>query len=139
VSGRHHRLLAHIIEPLLPSEPPLAREVREAVREAVVGFVGAQIAGMPAHFRLPYRVAMVGFNWLAVRQYGRRFVNLDAAKQADYVSVWIHSTLGVKRDFIKLIRSCALLRFYDHPAVLAAMEEWGGGQGAGGGDRLTTG
>jgi hypothetical protein len=79
---------------------------------------------MAGHFRLPYIMVLRAFDWLACRQYAQRFSRLDPAKRKDYLSVWIHSTVGFKRDFIKLIRSCALLRFYDHPEIMASMEEF---------------
>ena len=116
------KLLKSIVIPLLPLEPGLTSEVRTEVEQAVVEFLAAQIQDMPSYLRVPYRIAMIGFDWLAIRQYGRRYVRLDPTKQVDYLSVWIHSTLGVKRDFIKLIRSCALLRFYDHPKVRENMD-----------------
>ncbi|MBU0679634.1 MAG: hypothetical protein KJ626_16145 [Verrucomicrobia bacterium] len=115
-------LLSQIIEPLLPVEPSLAPESRKEVAESVVLFVSQQILGMPAYLRVPYLLFMKIFNWLSLRPYGRLFANLDPVKQKDYVSAWIHSSLGPKKDFIKLIRSCALLRFYDHPKVRDALE-----------------
>ncbi|MFH1029432.1 MAG: hypothetical protein V1791_15645, partial [Pseudomonadota bacterium] len=113
-------LLGQITLPLLPVEPSLSPDIRRSVEQDVVEFVGAQINGMPVYLRWPYKLAIEGFNWMSVRQYGRRYTKLDPVKKKDYVAVWIHSTLSFKRDFIKLIRSCALLRFYDHPLVIKA-------------------
>ncbi len=39
--------------------------------------------------------------------------------------------MSFKRDFIKLIRSCALLQFYDHPEVTRLMEAETGPAGGG--------
>ncbi len=115
-------ILAAIISVLLPKDPYLSAEEKAEVERAVVDFVSAQIAGMATYMRVPYGMAMMGFNWMALRPYGRSFVHLDPVKQRDYLGMWIHSTLGVKRDFIKLIRSCALLCFYDHPVVLKHLD-----------------
>ncbi|MBN2564019.1 MAG: hypothetical protein JXQ75_24155 [Phycisphaerae bacterium] len=120
----NRKILEAIVRPLLPVEPVLQPDVRRQVEDAVVDFVAAQIRDMPSYLRLPYGFAMIGFNWMAVRQYARTYLRLDEVKQRDYIAVWIHSLISVKRDFIKLIRSCALLSYYDHPLVAAALEEW---------------
>jgi hypothetical protein len=117
-------LLTGIIAGLLPAEPPVPPATRSAIEADVAVFVTRQILGMPAHLRVPYRIALWAFQWMALRQYGRPYTRLDAAKQRDYISVWIHSTVGFKRDFIKLIRSCALLRYYDHPRMQTFMDAW---------------
>jgi hypothetical protein len=103
------KLLADIVQTLLPGS------IERRIQDEVVAFVADQIDGMPSYLRYPYRLAMSGFNWLALRPYARTFLKLDPVKQRDYVGMWIHSTIGFKRDFIKLIRSCALLAYYDHP------------------------
>lgn len=118
-------LLNELIAALLPLQPELDPARREQVRGDVVAFVAAQIGGLPVFLRWPYRLAMVGFDYLALRPYGRRFVRLDMVRRRDYLSMWIHSGIGVKRDFIKLIRSCALLAFYDHPLVMERMLKGG--------------
>jgi hypothetical protein len=115
-------ILAGIIRGLLPVEPALAAELRERVERETVAFVASQIRDMPTHLRVPYLWLARGFNWMALRQYARPYTGLDPAKQRDYLSVWIHSTVGFKRDFIKLLRSCSLLFYYDHPEVTRAME-----------------
>ena len=101
---------------------PLAS--RRLVEGDVGSFVEEQVRGMPAHLRLPYRAALWAFQWMALRQYGRPYTLLDPVKQRDYISVWIHSTVGFKRDFIKLMRSCALLQYYDHPEVETHLVAW---------------
>ena len=117
--GRH--TVAAIVECLVPSVPVVAPETRAAVLADVVGFVSAQIAAMPEFLRLPYGVAMIGFEWLPVLRWGRPFVALDAERRAGWLALWSNAGIGPMRNFVKLIRSCALLAYYDHPALAAAL------------------
>ena len=59
-------------------------------------------------------------------RFGRRFVALDAERRAAYVALWSDSPIGAMRNFVKLIRGCALLAYYDHPALLEALEAQAG-------------
>lgn len=117
-------LLIHLVRPLLPPVPDLSPSVSTQVERAVVAFVAAQIAVMPTYLRIPYRLALFAFNWLALLRYGRPYVALDGARQQRYVLAWANSPIGVMRDFVKLIRSCALLCYLDHPLVLEQLETW---------------
>jgi hypothetical protein len=115
-------LLANIVRPLLPNEPQLAPDQRGEAERATLDFVRTQILDMPTYLRLPYQLALWGFNWLALLRYGRLYVRLDLARQQRYVTMWANSPIGLMRDFVKLIRSCALLQYLDHPLVLAQLE-----------------
>ncbi|MEW6735059.1 MAG: hypothetical protein AB1489_27460 [Acidobacteriota bacterium] len=118
----NRELIAKLVSPLLPEQPVLNTEDRYSVETATINFVVAQIAAMPAFLRLPYQIALHSFNWLALLRYGRPYVRLDLTTRQRYVEMWADSPLGVMRDFVKLIRSCALLQYLDHPIALAQLE-----------------
>jgi hypothetical protein len=117
-----HDLLVHVVRPLLPDKPRLNGTRHLTVEQEVIDFLAAEIAAMPGYLRMPYQVALRGYNWLALLRYGRPYVGLDPSTQAQYMRSWSDSPLGSMRDFIKLIRSTVLLQYLDHPLVRAELE-----------------
>lgn len=79
---------------------------------------------MPAFVRVPFSIALIAFQWLAVARYGRRYTRLDRARQRAFTSAWARSPVRAMRDVVKLVRSCALFAYLDHPIVRARL---GGG------------
>jgi hypothetical protein len=116
------RAVSAIVGLLVPSYPELDAPTRTAVGADVTDFVVSQIEAMPAFLRVPYTAALAVFSWLPLLRYGRRFWGLDAAAQAAYLSRWSDGRFGVPRNFIKLIRSCALLAYFDHARVREQLE-----------------
>lgn len=116
------RTVAAVVERLLPAAPQLPAEARRRVAEASTRFVVVEIESIPRFLRLPYLLACVGFEWLAVLRYGRPFSRLSLEAQQSYLSLWSDFPVGPPRDFVKLIRGCALLAYFDHPEVRAALE-----------------
>ncbi len=116
------RLLQQIVRDLLPREPELDGEASREVEKAVVAFVAAQIGSLPAFLRVPYTFALVGFDWLAIARYGRSYAHLDEAQGRRYLRAWDRSPLSLCRDFVKLLRSCTLLAYLDHPVVTRRLE-----------------
>jgi hypothetical protein len=106
---------------LIPCEPRLPDDVRARVLDSVARFVALQVENLPPYLRLPYLVAVTGFQWLPVLRFGRRFLALPSESQRAYLALWSNAPLGPVRDFVRLIRGCALLAYYDHPDVLQAL------------------
>lgn len=115
--------LVRIVECLAPEFPRLDPGVRTAVLDDVAAFVVRQVDALPDFLRYPYRFALVAFEWLPAARWGRRFRRLDESKRRTYLALWSDSPLTITRNFVKLIRSCALLAFYDHPAVQAPLRD----------------
>jgi hypothetical protein len=116
------RLLRQIVRILVPSEPQLDPVASREVEDAVVSFVAAQIESLPPFLRIPYAVALLGFDWLAILRYGRPYVRLEDEQSRRYLRLWDQAPLGLCRDFVKLLRSCALLAYLDHPLVTKELE-----------------
>jgi len=110
-------VVAGIIGVIAPVYPDLEESVRMSVLQDVTRYVASQIQSMPSFLRLPYKLALTVFNWLALVPYRRRFIHLPIAAQTSYLTLWSDGPIGVLRDFVKLIRSCALLAYFDHPLV----------------------
>ncbi|MCC6763044.1 MAG: hypothetical protein IT293_00130 [Deltaproteobacteria bacterium] len=115
------RTVAAIAECLAPDFPRLDAATRAAVLSDVTAFTASQVGALPDFLRYPYRLVLMAFEWLAVPRYGRPFVALDAERRRAWVDLWAESPLGATRNFVKLVRSCALLAFYDHPALQDAL------------------
>ena len=124
------RLLRQIVGILIPSEPELDSEASREVEDAVVSFLAAQIQSLPVYVRIPYRFALVGFEWLAVLRFGRRYARLDDKHRRCYLRAWDQSPVGLCRDFVKLLRSCTLLAYLDHPVVARELDVAAGLQAA---------
>lgn len=122
LSRGQRRTVAAIVDRLLPSAPELAAEARRRVAEASTRFVAVEIESIPRFLRVPYLLAVLGFEWLALLRYGRPFSRLAAERQRAYLALWSDFPIGPPRDFVKLIRGCALLAYFDHPEVRAALE-----------------
>jgi len=106
---------------ITPEVAGLDAGVRARVHEDVVAHVVTQIEQMPSILALPYRLALWAFGLLPVLRYGRTFLGLTPPRQAVYLSSWSNAVIAPARDFIKLIRSCALLAYFDHPQVCEAL------------------
>ena len=107
---------------LYPKEPLLTPEEKAQVEEKVVSYLAGQILAMPVYLKVPYMLALHLFNYLSCFRFGLPFTVIDQEKQGKYVSFWSRSPIGLMRDFIKLIRSCVLLAYLDHPLVLQELE-----------------
>jgi hypothetical protein len=117
------RVLAGIVDTLLPSAPALQPEARTRVAAAATRFVVVEVESIPTFLRLPYLLAIVGFQLVSLLRYGLPFTRLSAEKQRAYVALWTDSPIGVMRDFLKLIRGCSLLAYFDHPEVRFLLEQ----------------
>ena len=117
LSSRRRDVVAEIVRLIVPAYPDLCEAERTRVHSGVTAFVASQIESLPAFLAVPYGVGITAFELLPVFRFSKRFASLeDPAKQA-YLSLWSEGPIGPARDFVKLIRSCALLAYFDHPDV----------------------
>jgi len=119
---RSRTVLGDLVVLIVPAYPHLEAPTRIAVERDVTRYVSSQIQLMPGFLRIPYKLAVAAFNWLALLRYGRTFRHLTADRQEAYLASWGEGPLGPARDFVKLIRSTALLVYFDHPLVLERLE-----------------
>jgi hypothetical protein len=110
-------VVAEIVRLTLPAYPDLDEQARARVHADVTDFVASQIEALPLFLHIPYRLGITAFHLLSLLRYGRRFASLPDAARESYLSFWSDGVMGPTRDFIKLIRSCALLAYFDHPGV----------------------
>lgn len=115
-------LLAAIVRALLPPSPALPAAEQAAVAADVVTTVSMQIAAMPSLLRVPYRGALVAFDLLPLVRFGRPFRALDDARQRAWLAAWDERGIGPTRAVVKLVRSCTLFAWFDHPRVGPALD-----------------
>lgn len=114
--------LLEIVRVVLPSYPELDESSRGAIEHDTTDYVAAQIGSMPGFLRVPFRLALFGFEILPLLRHGRPFRALPPAKRLPYLALWSDAPLAPMRDFVKLIRSTALFVYFDHPLVLGRLE-----------------
>lgn len=110
-----------MVERLLPDWPALAGPSRDRVAREVAAYVATQIAAAPSFLRLPMRLALHAFALLPLLRDGRTFAALRPARQAAYLALWSDAPVLAMRDLVKLVRSTALLAYFDHPEVRRAL------------------
>lgn len=108
---------------LLPDYPHVDAVVRHKLLADVAAYVVSQIEAMPRFLRLPYRVMLALFEVLPVLRFGNRFSALPLHQQASCLTWWAMVPLPPVRDFLKLIRSSALLVYFDHPLLQPYLED----------------
>ena len=121
-SRRQEALLTAVVHSLLPPFPTLPPGERSAVAADVVATVVDQITAMPGFLRVPYRSALVAFDLLPVLRFGRPFRGLDDRRQRAWLESWDERGVGPMRAVVKLVRSCTLFAWFDHPRVGSALD-----------------
>lgn len=121
LSSSRRRVVTEIVRLMTPDYPDLGEPERSRARSAATAFVTSQIEGLPPFMAFPYGIAITAFELLPLLRFGRPFQALDEEAQRAYLSRWNDAKLGPFRDFVKLIRSCALLAYFDHPDVIRGL------------------
>jgi hypothetical protein len=119
------RLLGEIVRSLLPVRPALPAEERAAVEAEVVRAVAAQLASMSTALRLGVRTGLLAFRALPLVRWGRTFPALDETHRRAWIRTWDESGVGPMPALVKLLRSCILFAWFDHPRVAAALAAGG--------------
>jgi len=117
LTSREREVVQAVVAALLPGFPPLDGAARERVVRDVAGFLGSQIGAMPATLRGPYRIALAAFGFLPFFRYGRTFTRLDTDARAAWLQLWEEHGGLPTRSFVRVLRSCTLLAYFDHPLV----------------------
>jgi hypothetical protein len=117
LSSNQRRVVSEIIRLITPLFPGLETHIQASVHADVTDFVASQVEAMPSFLRLPYMLAITTFHLLPIVRYGTHFLGLEQEAKAAYLSFWSNGKIGAMRDFIKLIRSCAVLAYFDHADI----------------------
>lgn len=116
------RMTIEVVRALLPDEPAIAAPDRTLLEQETAEFVTRQLALSPSFVRRSCSLLLWALDWYALVRYGRRFVSLDWATKRRYLESWNSSRFRAMQELLTLIRSCAYLKYLDHPAVLKILE-----------------
>jgi hypothetical protein len=116
------RLLRSIVETLVPEgfRPPDAT-VALQVLDDVTAFVTAQVHMLPRRLHAAFVLGLVAFALWARLRGPRGFAAQPRAVRVALVNAWAFGGWAPGRKLFRLIRSTALLAFYEHALVTAEM------------------
>ncbi len=120
--GREATIVEALVETFVPPFPILEDEARQRVLVDVTRFVAGQILNLPTYLRFPYRIGLFAFDLGAFLFGGKTFRRAAKPAREAYLARWAQSRFDPLQDFVKLVRSCALFAYFDHPAVQAELE-----------------
>jgi len=115
--------LYSVIEAIIPLETiPLNEPERAKCAKTVTGFVQGQLQSLPVLLRAAFAAGMAAFRILVRMRYFSNFKNLSLDKRKKIVAGWAWGKVALARQLFRVVRSTALLAFYEIPAVKAALE-----------------
>jgi uncharacterized protein (TIRG00374 family) len=109
------KLIRAITEALIPA--PAARQPDERERgevEKVARFVQGQVDALPAALRLLLASGLTGFRLLVRFRYLRSFCSLPLARRRRIVASWAYGRWALTRKLFRVLRSTALLGYYEY-------------------------
>jgi len=95
---------------------------RERVASIAADFVQGQLESLPAHVRIVFSLGMLAFRLFVRARYLSNFCRLPLDKRSAIVSDWAYGRVAVVRQLFRVVRSSALLAFYEIPDVRAALD-----------------
>jgi hypothetical protein len=100
-----------------------AKERSEAVTYATQ-FVCSELSALPSSLRILFKIGILGFRSITIASNLCPFENLSSERQAKIINAWSYGPIGLTtRKLFKPLRSLALLAFFEHPAILAALNK----------------
>jgi glycosyltransferase 2 family protein len=108
------RLLRAIVEAVLPEPPP-------AVADDVAVFVAGQVQALPRRLRLAFAAGLVTFDLASRLRHPRGFAAQPRATRVALVESWAFGDWPQGRKLFRLVRSIALLAYYEHPLVASQL------------------
>lgn len=117
------RFIAALTEAMIPlNEIDLAEEDRRLVLNEASDFVRGQVDALPPRLALMFAVGTAFFRFYvrATRFHG--FCDLPSEVRRNIVESWAYGPISLFRALFKLIRTTALLSFFEAPPVRAALD-----------------
>lgn len=99
----------------LPQTPWMNDEQRVESVAFVSEFLNAQVRALPLRVRIMFFVGLSGFEFITVIRFGRRFASLEQDRGRRWFESWAYGKVGLARQLFRMIRSIALLAFYELP------------------------
>ena len=118
----HQTLLALVSALVREQCRALPAEVREAATHHAVAFTQDQVQVLPQHFRLGFLAALRALDATALGYGAVGFAALPPRRQDRLLTRWATSPIPQTRQFVRLVRSSALLAFFEYPAIADSFE-----------------
>lgn len=111
-----------LTEAVLPvDEIKLENTARDRILNEVAAFLQGQIEALPRRLRWMFGFGMLGFRAVVILTHFRNFTALSESERRRAVELWAYGRFGLGRSLFRLVRSTALLAFYEFPEVEAAL------------------
>lgn len=117
------RFIAALTEAMIPlNEIDLAEDDRRAVLDEASVFVKGQVDALPPRLAIMFALGTAFFRlYVRVTRF-RGFCDLPPDVRRHIVESWAYGPISLFRALFKLVRSTALLFFFEAPAVQAALD-----------------
>lgn len=120
-SGTASVFLLKLTEAALPLDSFTLSDPK-AVTSYVANFIHEEVNNLSKKIQLLFSIGMLGFNMLVWLRYFRTFSLLPLPTRVKIFNSWAYGKLALTRQLFKLVRSTALLAFFEHPAVIDVLE-----------------
>ena len=115
-------LLRSLVESFVPDqELALDPAAHAAVVESTTTFVLGEVRALPVRLRVLFSIGMIGFRVIVRVTTGRGFCELALIDRRRIVDRWAFGPIVPARQWFRVVRSTALLAFWDAPVVRAAL------------------
>ena len=101
----------------------LTTEERAEATNYATQFVCTGLGALPSFLRILFKIGILSFRTITILTSFCPFENLSSAKQTKVINAWSYGPIGLTRKLFKPLRSLALLAFFEHPVVLAALDK----------------
>lgn len=101
----------------------LSTEERGQAVNYATEFVCSELSALPSSLRVLFKLGILGFRSITIITNLCPFENLSSERQAKIINTWSYGPIGLTRKLFKPLRSLALLAFFEHPAVVIAIDK----------------
>lgn len=105
-----------LTEAALPLEEYHLTDQQSLVAD-VANFIQGEIKSLSKRFRVMLKAGLFAFRTLVWFRYFQSYSVLPLAKRTEIFNAWAYSNIPLKRQLFKMIRSTAILAFFEHPTV----------------------
>ena len=110
-----------LVEAAVPIDSVVLSDQRVVI-SYTASFIQGEIKSLPKKFQILLKIGMAGFGALVRLRYFQSFIHLPLPTRVAIFNAWAYGSVSVTRQLFKLIRSTALLAFFEHPAVVTVLE-----------------
>lgn len=116
--------VSKLTEATLPlDQVALTEEERPAVVAEVASFVQVQLGRLPRHLSILFGLGISVFRFYVRLRTFSSFCALPLDDRVKVLNSWAYGNITLFRNLFRVVRSLALLSFFEIPAVVAALEK----------------